>query len=442
MSANTDLGAIAAAGPVDGWWPVARAAELGTAPVEVRAGNRDWVAFRATPEAAVSVVEARCPHRLVRLAHATNLGGRLQCAYHGWQFGPDGACLLVPSSGPDAAVPARAHLTAPWGVREDAGVLWVAPVDPDAPAADPAADPGGERSAGRPDARAGADTLTNLDASLEHGWHPLALDSEVPARAGLDVRLLGRGYTVTRAVGGGFTVEPRVAAVRERFGVVWAAPRPPRVSLLDSTDDADPQFAQGWLVPDRSSSPAGALAENFLDVAHFPFVHAGTFGAAEEPYVEPFEVTFDHDGLASTQVQWFDNPGDPAVAAGLRPVRQRRRATYTYRWPFQLQLRLEELDAGAVKTILFFLQPQDHDATRIYTKMLLHGIGGVAVPDPSVVADEVAFEVAVLAEDLALQRAMTVPGLPLRLRDELHVRSDRSGVVLRQILTHHRKVDP
>jgi Vanillate O-demethylase oxygenase C-terminal domain len=145
-------------------------------------------------------------------------------------------------------------------------------------------------------------------------------------------------------------------------------------------------------------------------------------------------VTADGAGLTSTQDQWFDNPQDPGVMAGQRPVRQRRRATYSYRWPFQLQLRLEELDAGAVKTILFFLQPEDLDSTRIYTKMLLHGIGGAGVPDPDVVAGEVAFEVAVLAEDLALQRAMTVRGLPLRLRDELHVRSDRSGVALRRIL--------
>ena len=89
-------------------------------------------------------------------------------------------------------------------------------------------------------------------------------------------------------------------------------------------------------MPERSGSAAGVLAENFLDVAHFPFVHAGTFGAAEETRVAPFEVTRVADGLTSVQEQWFDNPGDPGVAAGVRPVRQRRRATYTYRWPFQL----------------------------------------------------------------------------------------------------------
>jgi phenylpropionate dioxygenase-like ring-hydroxylating dioxygenase large terminal subunit len=214
--------------------------------------------------------------------------------------------------------------------------------------------------------------------------------------------------------------------------------------LIECADDTDPLFSSGWLPPERSTSAVGLLAENFLDVAHFPFVHGGTFGAAEEPLVPPFDVVIHDDGggLSSTQEQWFDNPEDPGVVSGIRPMRQRRRATYAYRWPMQLILTLEELDAGAVKTILFFLQPEDAGSTRVYTKMLLHGIGGVPVPDADVVEREVAFEMAVLAEDLVLQQAMTVDGLPLRMRDELHVRSDRSGVALRRILADHRHTPP
>jgi phenylpropionate dioxygenase-like ring-hydroxylating dioxygenase large terminal subunit len=176
------------------------------------------------------------------------------------------------------------------------------------------------------------------------------------------------------------------------------------------------------------------VADNFLDVAHFPFVHAGTFGAAEEKTVPRYAVTSEPWGCRSVQDQWFDNPEDPGVLAGTRPLRQRRRATYVYRAPFQLLLRLAELDAGAVKTILFFAQPESRFSTRIYTKMLLHGIGGVADPGPDVVAKEVAFEEAVLAEDLDLQRKMRLPGLPLVPRDELHVRADLLGVTLRRIL--------
>lgn len=123
------------------------------------------------------------------------------------------------------------------------------------------------------------------------------------------------------------------------------------------------------------------------------------------------------------------------MLAGLRPERQRRRATYVYRAPFQLLLRLEELDAGSVKTILFFAQPETATSTRIYTKMLFHGIGGEERPGPETVAREVAFEEAVLAEDLALQEVVTTTGLPLEMRTELHVRADRLGVALRRELT-------
>ena len=50
-------------------------------------------------------------------------------------------------------------------------------------------------------------------------------------------------------------------------------------------------------------------------------------------------------------------------------------------------------------------------------------------------AREVAFEEAVLAEDLLLQDAVTIPGLPLDLRTEMHVKADRLGVALRRALT-------
>ncbi len=62
--------------------------------------------------------------------------------------------------------------------------------------------------------------------------------------------------------------------------------------------------------------------------------------------------------------------------------------------------------------------------------MLLRGGGRIE--------DECAFEQAVLDEDLALQRVMRVPGLPLRMRDELHVRADLLGVHLRRILGEFR----
>ena len=192
----------------------------------------------------------------------------------------------------------------------------------------------------------------------------------------------------------------------ERWGLVHARPRGAARAPVRGPGRRGRRVRRRLVAALAHDGQRRALvADNFLDVAHFPFVHAGHVRAGTSRSCRPYDVIDEPNGFRSIQVQWFDNPADPGVAAGLRPVRQRRRATYVYRAPFQLLLRLEELDAGAVKTILFFAQPETLTSTRMWTKMLLHGIGGVEPsPGPEVVAREVAFEEAVLAEDLALQR--------------------------------------
>lgn len=429
-----------------GWYRVAGSDEIGTDPRAVDAGGVAYTAFRSRPGRPASVVAPRCPHRGVQLSHAGVEGERLRCPYHGWEFGPDGACVLVPSQGPQVAPPPRADLATPWGVCEQDGVLWVAPRDPAAGAApEPAAGAAPQAAGGTARDPVGPrdpadlhDTFGNCEPALAHAWHPVALERELPEVGGHQVRLLGRSWTLSRS-GGGVRAEPEPAGLTERYGMLWLAPRPSRVELIELPDDVDEAFIGDWLEPERTASPAGLMADNFLDVAHFPFVHAGTFGAAEEPVVSAYEVEPEPGGFRSVQEQWFDNPEDPAVATGERDVRQRRRVTYRYRVPFQLSLRMHELDAGAVKTILFLLQPEDVRSTRVYTKLLLHGIGGVPVPPPEVVRREMDFEVAVLAEDLALQHKMgDQAGLPLRMRDELHVRADRCGIALRRALTAFR----
>ncbi|MFD0524178.1 Rieske 2Fe-2S domain-containing protein [Paractinoplanes durhamensis] len=377
------------------WLPIALDVDVSTRPMTVTAAGVPLVVVRPEPDAAPVVFADRCPHRLVPLSAATVENGRLRCAYHGWEFDASGACVTLPSQ--EGAPPPRASLPKGPRVRVRDGVVEIS----DLPDNDP------------------TDLFTNEDPSLLHAWHPVGIVGQDEMS---EVQLLGRTY------------RPSEERTRERWGLLWLAPAEPRVELFDDPDHDDANYVGAWLETARSNAPAGVVADNFLDVAHFPFVHAKTFGAAEEKLVERYEVTDEPWGCRSVQDQWFDNPEDPGVAAGIRPIRQRRRATYVYRAPFQLMLRLEELDAGAVKTILFFARPESLSSTRIYTKMLFHGIGGVADPAPEVIRSEVAFEEAVLAEDLELQRTQRLPGLPLRMRDELHVRADLLGVHMRRIL--------
>ena len=130
-----------------GWFPVARATEVGTTPVPVGAGGRAYVVVRLRPGGEVSAFPSRCPHRLVPLAAATVVEGRLQCLYHGWRFDGEGRCVDVPSLGPDGTAPPRADLSVPWAVEERHGWIWLAPertavtLPPPPPAGDPLPEP-------------------------------------------------------------------------------------------------------------------------------------------------------------------------------------------------------------------------------------------------------------------------------------------------------------
>jgi len=188
-----------------------------------------------------------------------------------------------------------------------------------------------------------------------------------------------------------------------------------------------------WLPPLRSPGPAGPMVDTFLDATHGPFVHASTIGA-DSAEVGPQEVQREDGGFVSVQEQWCDNPVDPEVARGGRPLRQRRRTTYSYRAPFQVRLRQEFLDSGATTTIVYLLQPEDLDSSRLYVCLLLSDGPGQPLPTPATAAAQVALQQRILAEDIRSQAALELSGLPLDRRDEVHVPADGRAVALRQAL--------
>ena len=414
-----------------GWYPVARADEVGTTPTPVGAGGRAFVVVRLRPGGEVAAFPARCPHRLVPLAAATVVDGRLQCPYHGWRFDTDGRCVDIPSMGPDGTPPPRADLPVPWAVEERHGWVWIAPerttasCPPRLPA-DVVPEP-----APAPPVPTGP-VFGNLDPSLDFAWHPVALSRELWPGGWLQVRLLGRTWMLRRD-GEEVSAEPPAFGVRERFGLIWLAPAEPRDVPLELPEAGDRRFVTGWLPPERSPGPAAPMADTFLDVAHGPFLHAETVGAGHAR-VDSQDVRYEPGGFTGMQEEWFDNGTDPEVLAGRRSLRQLCRATYVYRAPFQLRLRLDFPDSGAATTILYLLQPEDADSTRIYTRLLLASGAGQPLPTPAAVAAAVALEHRVLEEDRELQGVMATTGLPLDLRAEVHVRSDLLGIALRRVL--------
>ncbi len=325
--------------------------------------------------------------------------------------------------------------------------------------------------------------LTNTDPALRKGWHALCRSAEVSDRPRA-FTLLNEPYVVWRSPSGelrvfldrcphrlaplslgqcegenlrcgyhgwvfdatGRCVEipalgpdanlPPTArlsgpfAIHESHGMVFVAPEEPRTAPPSIAAAADDSFLRGDLPVMTTRASAGLLADNFLDMAHFPFVHVGTFGAGEERTVPSYSVERQGFTFSAAYEHLFANREDPGVAAGIRPLLQRRRLTYRYHAPFHLELAIDFLDAGGSNVIGFFLTPETNETVRVYSSLWRNDLEG----SRERMDDAVAFELAVIDEDLVVQSRYAALVLPLDITDEVHTRADRTTVELRRIL--------
>jgi vanillate O-demethylase monooxygenase subunit len=325
--------------------------------------------------------------------------------------------------------------------------------------------------------------LSNVDPALRRCWHPVARPAEVTEQP-RQVMLLGEPWVLYRAggrivafadrcphrrtplslghceadalqcayhgwrfdatgacieipaLGRGARIPPAArlsgpAGLVEAHGLVFLAPEEPIAPLGSIPEAADPSFEVGELPTLAARASAGLLADNFLDVAHFPFVHAGTFGAGEAAEVPQYAVARDEWSFTMSYEHQFANREDPGVAAGIRPLVQTRRLSYRLSAPFHLRLRIDFVEAGGTNVIGFFIQPETADSCRLFTTLWRNDLGG----DPVRLAEAVEFEVAVLHEDLRIQESFHELALPLALTAEVHTRADRTTLELRRLLS-------
>lgn len=80
------------------------------------------VIFRAG-DGTVGVLSDRCAHRNLALSRGKVTPHGLRCAYHGWKWGADGRCTLIPSACGDHGCGAIRVKSYP--VRERQGFVWI-----------------------------------------------------------------------------------------------------------------------------------------------------------------------------------------------------------------------------------------------------------------------------------------------------------------------------
>ncbi|NEP20995.1 Rieske 2Fe-2S domain-containing protein [Moorena sp. SIO3I6] len=106
------------------WYPVTFVQDLPTdRPYSFSLYDEPLVLFR-NQDGKLACLTNRCPHRAAKLSDGQIIDGKIECLYHGWQFGQDGQCLHIPQLPEDAKIPAKACVPS-FTVVERQGIVWV-----------------------------------------------------------------------------------------------------------------------------------------------------------------------------------------------------------------------------------------------------------------------------------------------------------------------------
>ena len=223
----------------------------------------------------------------------------------------------------------------------------------------------------------------------------------------------------------------RVASykVQERYELVWVSLGEPDhgVPTMPETNDPDYKFYFGGSYLYRSS--AQRAIENFLDLAHFPYVHGGVLGDPGRAEVKHYDVEVTADGiLARNCLFWQPDPGNTAASEGAE-------VDYTYWVPRPLTAYLSK-DVGArradgkraTEAIILSMQPLDETTSVGWTLVATNY-------DEQIPASEVATRTKVIIDqDVAIVDNQLPKRLPLELSEEFHHHCDQSSLVYRRWL--------
>ncbi len=212
--------------------------------------------------------------------------------------------------------------------------------------------------------------------------------------------------------------------VTERHGLVWVClDGAPRLPLPEWPELADPALRSLEVDCGTWKCAATRHTENFNDLAHLSWIHAGTFGNRDKPEVPLYEVERRPEGLhfeANYERYSLDAEKTDRVIERIRYV-------YDHTAPFYTRLRIHFPNGGLM--VLFDLaSPRSARETRVFFR----GSRDYDLAGP----DEPHIEslLKVLDEDKAVVEAQRPEELPLDLAEEFHIRADRFSTLYRQLL--------
>jgi phenylpropionate dioxygenase-like ring-hydroxylating dioxygenase large terminal subunit len=209
--------------------------------------------------------------------------------------------------------------------------------------------------------------------------------------------------------------------VSERYGLIWVCLGTPKddVPLFPEWDDVS--FRKVGAGPYVFKANGPRIIENFLDVGHFPFVHAGFLGDPSHTEVGDYEVETTSDGIIARDIPvWQPDPDGTGHSAEVK---------YTYRVLRPLTAHFLKSHHQQKFSIFNSVTPVDEHESQAWLIMALNY-------SPETSDDQLrSYQDVVSAQDIPIVESQRPELLPLDLQAELHLRSDRTAIAYRRWLT-------
>jgi phenylpropionate dioxygenase-like ring-hydroxylating dioxygenase large terminal subunit len=161
--------------------------------------------------------------------------------------------------------------------------------------------------------------------------------------------------------------------------------------------------------------------ENFLDVAHFPFIHGGILGDLSKPEIDDYDVTLTNDGVYAKDIRvWQPDPYGTGEGAYVH---------YDY-WAFRpLTAYLKKYNPnGECLTLLYSVSPVSE------TESIAWMSGAINYGHEISHEEICAYQNQIVLQDVGNLESHSPQVLPIYTNVEFHVPSDRTSIFYRRWL--------
>jgi phenylpropionate dioxygenase-like ring-hydroxylating dioxygenase large terminal subunit len=217
----------------------------------------------------------------------------------------------------------------------------------------------------------------------------------------------------------------------ETYGLVWVRLDSAQTSLPLFLADADAQLRKVHCGPYDVATSAPRVVENFLDMAHFGFVHEGYLGARDATAQADYMVERTTHGIRATGCRAWQPQSNVHSQQGVE-------VSYTYEVVSPYCAYLTKVpDAGSTivdgkavewrESIALWVCPMSPETSRVWFTM--------AVADFTTAEAELQkFQDTIFMQDKPVLESQSPARLPLDLRAEQHTAADKASAAYRRYL--------